>query len=822
MSTKLLNKHSEIKRIIFFKYQKISIEKLLLYILFIFTINNSTFSQKNGFISGKCITKNTNQLSDATLRLYSIDSVFISAVISDSLGQFKFENLELKKYYIHGNHFMEGESNIVIDLQTSFISNDILLEFKLTEIEEIIILYKKPIFEKKVDRMVFNIENTISSIVNNALEAISKTPGVLVLNNNITIVGKSSVNILIDDRMIQMSDDDLINYLKSIPADDISKIEVITNPPARYSAQGNSGLINICLKKIRKKGYRGSVTTNYQQATYDTEGGSFSLNYRKNKLSFLTNGSVSKGATRQTFNNITVYSSQIWNGQSSSKYFLENISGSFNGTYDYSSNTKIGLVYNFGQSSDKYQGETNLSFLQISNQQDSLLSSTINLPNSFISNNVSFYIDKSLDTNGKHLYFEISNLYFTNNKMNDVQNSVFYPNNSFPSNISKMQSTGDQQTNSTTLNLIVDYPLKQYSFSYGTKLTYTYNLLDSKFYDGVSSGYLLNDTNSNKFLYKEGIQAIFADISRTIKKIDLKAGLRGEMIEVEGISSSAETKIMYNYFKLFPTVFINYDINDNHNLNFSYGKRINRPDYTQFNPFRFYSSKYTYSQGNPNLRPSFLNNIELSYSYKYTWFTTVYCSFNQQGFGSIPTFMNGSNVQIYSEENYYNSIKTGITELFVFNKIKYLESINQFSVFYTETETLISQLSPITKGIGSYLYTANTYSFGKINKLAVYLNIFYQLPSVNGIYRMKGFGSLDVGFKMNLLNNKIQFSVGAFDILRTNITNMTIDLNDVTTHANAYFDTRQIRFSLSYSFGNDKVKLEEKEILNKEEKNRTH
>lgn len=822
MSTKLLNKPSEIQRTIFFKNQIISIEKLLLVSLFFFVINNSAFSQKNGFISGKCITKNTNQLSDATLRLYSIDSVFISAVISDSLGQFKFQNLELKKYYLHGNHFMEGESNIVIDLDSSLTSNDILLEFKLTEMEEITILYKKPIFEKKVDRMVFNIENTISSIVTNALEAISKTPGVLVMNNSISIVGKNSVNILIDDRMIQMSDDDLINYLKSIPADDISKIEVITNPPARYSAQGNSGLINICLKKIRKKGYSGSVTTSYQQATYGTGGGSFSLNYRKNKLSFLTNGSVSKGATRQVFNNITDYSSQIWSGQSSSKYFMENISGSFNGTYDYSSNTKIGLVYNLGQSSDKHQGETNLSFLQISNQQDSLISSTINLPNSFISNNVSFYIDKSLDTNGKHLYFEISNLYFTNNKMNDVQNSVFYPNNSFPSNISKMRSTGDQQTNSSTLNLIVDYPLKKYNLSYGTKLTYTFNRLDSKFYDGVSSGYLLNDTNSNNFLYKEGIQAIFTDISRTIKKVDYKLGFRGEMIEVEGVSSSVEAKIRYNYFKLFPTLFINYNINKNHNLNFSYGKRINRPDYTQFNPFRFYSSKYTYSQGNPNLKPSFINNLEVSYSYKYQWFTTAYCSFNQKGFGSIPTFMNGNNIQVYSEENYYNSIQTGVSELFIYNKNKHIESVNQISCFYTETKTLISQLSPITKGIGSYVYSANTYSFGKTNKMAVYLNLFYQLPSVNGIYRMKGFGSLDLGVKMNLLNNKMQFSVGAFDILRTNITNITIDLNDVSAHSKAYFDARQFRVSFSYRFGNDKVKLEEKEILNEEEKSRTH
>lgn len=795
---------------------------LVLCILFFIITSHNIYSQETGTISGKCLTNKNEVITNATIRLYTIDSILVNATISDSLGLFKFHNLEQKKYYINANQFMEGEADFIVDLDSTLTSKVISLVFKLKEVEEITILYKKPIFEKKVDRLVFNIENSISSIVSNALEAISKTPGVLVMNNSISIVGKGSVSVLVDDRMIQMSGDDLINYLKSIPADDISKIEVITNPPSRYSAEGNSGLINICLKKIRKKGYSGSLTTNYQQATYSTEGASFALNYNKNKLSVLTNGSVSNGATRQTFNNITNYPSQIWNGQSNSKYYLENISGSFNGTYDYSSKTKIGLVYNFGQSSDKHQGETNLKFLQVTNQQDSLISSTINLPNSFVSNNGSFFIDRSLDTNGKHFYLDISNLNFSNNKINDVQNSVFYSNNALPFDISKMHSTGEQQTNSSTLNLIIDYPLKKYNLSYGTKLTYTVNRLDSKFYDGISSGYELNASKSNNLIYKEGIQAIFTELSRTINKVDFKVGLRGELIEVDGVSSSVEAKIRYNYFKLFPTAFINYNIDENHNLNFSYSKRINRPDYSQFNPFRFYSSKYTYSQGNPNLKPSFVNNLEVGYSYKYTWFTTAFCSFNHRGFGSIPTFINGSSVQIYSEENYYNSIETGVTQLFIYNKSKHLESINQISCFYTETKTLISQLSPITKGLGSYLYTANTYSFGKINKIAVYLNFLYQLPSVNGIYRMKGFGSLDFGFKMNFLNKKLQFSAGVFDALRTNVTKIIIDLNDVSTHSKAYFDARQIRFSFSYRFGNDKVKIEEKENLNKEEKERTH
>ena len=164
--------------------------------------------------------------------------------------------------------------------------NDSINKIVETQIQEVEILAKKKLIERKVDRLVFNVENSISATGGDALDALKVTPGLKVQNDQISMIGKGNMLVLINDRPTQLSGDDLISYLKTLKSDEIKKIEVITNPPSKYTAEGNSGVLNIITKNAKKNTWNSTIRSVYQQATYATGsiGGNFNL--QKNKLTF--------------------------------------------------------------------------------------------------------------------------------------------------------------------------------------------------------------------------------------------------------------------------------------------------------------------------------------------------------------------------------------------------------------------------------------------------------------------------------------------------------------------------------------------------------
>jgi len=788
--------------------------------LFILLFRGNSYGQELNVISVHCTNESNQPIPDVTVKLYASDSVIVVASITDSLGNCVFENLETKSYYLIASHLFEGTNTVSIGSTELKEMSSVTLILKGNDLEEVIVSNKKPVFERKSDRFVFNVENSPLVMTTNALDALMKTPGVLVINGGISIIGKSSAGILIDDRALQLSGQELISYLQSIPIENVSRIEVISNPPARYSAAGGGGLINICLKKSRKKGYNSNLTFNYRQATYSAFGGSASLSYRKDRFSFISSVSGNSGSLLQTLNNTTYYPSQIWQVSTSNKSTSQPLSAYFNGVYENKRNAKMGCVLSLSGSNTKNDGNTDLKFLTSDFHLDSIVGTKLNAPNRSSTNSVCFYMDKSLDTNGGKLYMDITDLWFSNDASNEIQSLLYSQGQPVAESLTKFRSETGQFTNAVTLNFIIDKPIKKYLLSYGTRLGYTLNDLDSRFLNYQDSGFVLNPEYSNQFLYKEGVQALFGELSRNYKKWSLKSGLRGEMIEVDAHSSYNNAQIKYNYFQLFPTFFASYNATDKHTFSFSFGRRINRPGYSQFNPFRLYTSKYVFYQGNPNLRPSFTNNLEVFYSYKNQFITTLYTCFDRNEFGSIPVFTDSAGIQVYSDENFSNSTRTGLTQLIIFNRVPRLESVFQGSVFYSTYTSKIPQLSPNSSRLGAFIYSGTSYVLDKQSDYSAYVTFIYQFPSMNGVYWSNRIVTLDVGFKLNLFKKRVQSMIGFSDILRTNINSANIRLNTITTEAKSYFDSRQLRVSLSYRFGNESIQLKQKELLNKEENNR--
>lgn len=209
----------------------------------------------------------------------------------------------------------------------------------------VVVIARKRLVEYKTDRLVFNVENSIVSQGGSALDAMSVTPGLIVQSNNISLLGKGSSRIMVNDRLIELSGEDLINYLNSIPGNDIKSIEVITNPPAKYEAAGNGGLINMILKKGRENSWRNSISLNYDQSTYNFYTIRNNFLYNKDKFRLTASASGVIGNIKNDSWGTTFYTNGTWKSIGPEKQKKDDLSGRITMDYDLTNNISIGVQY---------------------------------------------------------------------------------------------------------------------------------------------------------------------------------------------------------------------------------------------------------------------------------------------------------------------------------------------------------------------------------------------------------------------------------------------------------------------------------------------
>src|SRR6218665_2306956 len=318
-----------------------SIKRFLLFAVLVY--NTDAFGQIK--ISGKVVNSAGHPMGYASVELFK-DSTAVQAVLTDSAGVYQM-SVRSGRYYQNCRYAGSLQKGQAVDIVRDTVINIVFV--KQVTLEEVVVSSKKPLIERKIDRYIFNVENSIVSTGSDALAALSKTPGVRINHNQISLVGKSVVSVLIDDRLLQLSSDDLSNYLKSIPSDNIQKIEGITNPPSKYEAQGNSGLINIVMKKTNRQGYYGSVRSAYAQtAYYPLSSGGGNFNYKAKKTSFYANASAVYGHAGPVETETIHYAQQTWVTEDKRKDNNKSLNGKAGIEHEINKNIKAGLSYASG------------------------------------------------------------------------------------------------------------------------------------------------------------------------------------------------------------------------------------------------------------------------------------------------------------------------------------------------------------------------------------------------------------------------------------------------------------------------------------------
>ncbi|MDO5105089.1 outer membrane beta-barrel protein [Capnocytophaga sp.] len=691
------------------------------------------------------------------------------------------------------------------------------------EMEGVTLEARQKLVERKVDRLVFNVENSVQASGGDAFDLLKSTPGVQVRNEAISIVGKSGVRVMVNDKIMQLSGEELTNYLKTIASENIQKIEVITTPPSKYEAEGNAGLINIVLKKVKEDNWNATLRTSYQQGIAWKSRNGVNFSYRKNKFSALADLGYTDGKSKYENDINFRYPQEYWVNR------LDFIGrGNFwspllNLNYDLTDKSAVGVQF-VGSFSEKIEnGLTVNRGYQYNNP---------NLVKNYITHQESPENKENLSVNVNFLQkigekgakLTVDADYFRyKNDVNTDMNTVFhnYLLNTQPKTFATTSSL--QKIDNYSLKTDVEIPLSWGNISFGMKIarTQTDNIAKSDFRDeNQAQSFAHND----HFLYSEAMQALYADWAKSFgKKWSVKAGLRGENTQTKGVSVFSNQTHKRDFLKLFPTLYIQYQVNENHNVSVNVNRRIDRPQFFSLNPGRKYMNPKSYIEGNPFLQPSYTLGATLGYSYK-NWLTVQLLYIQTQDAQTQITYHNPSaeETRIYWE-NYANDSQW----TFSVNANKSIFSWWEVSAYaefsYQQVKPYVAVYPDEMSDFGGYQYFQSNFLLNESKTLQASVSYSYQFPWDNGTAKFSGSANLNLGVKYLAFDKKLTIALNANDILKTDIITYTNQLKKqgITESYRQYYDTRWVRLSLTYKFGNSKISVQQRQGGNTEEKNRS-
>lgn len=783
-----------------------------LIVLILLILPTLLISQNN--IKGK-ITDQSQPIAWANVALTNLNGNIVTGGITDDDGTFKLKaESGIYKLIISFIGYTNFEKEI--NLKDHLDLGTIILEADNT-LDEIVITHQKKLIEQKPDRIVFNVENSVTAIGGDALDAMRIAPGLRVQNNNITLLGRGASRVMVNGRLLQLSSEDLINYLNTISANDIKKIEVITTPPAKYEAAGNGGLINIILKKGQLNSWKNTISIIDNINTYNFSTLRNSLLYNKNKLSLSFNINGTKGSSRNTENFQVYYPNSSWDININSKDEQDNLSVQLLLDYDISKKTTFGIQY---LGSTKTPNLTDKSVSNIFNQSNTLDSLLINNGNNDVKINshlINIHTNTKLDSLGKSISFDVDYFSFDSNQNRDFITNSFLPNNHFLGINAAANTFSNQTIENFSIKTDLEHPTKFINLSYGAKISTIKNSSDIQHFNTITGVPLLDSNISNTFKYEENNQAIYVSgLKKIHEKWNMQLGLRLENTKTIGFSVQLDETNTNNYTKLFPSFYTSYKKDENNSFSLSYGKRIQRPRFRDLNPFRVVISSNTYSIGNPFLRPSFVDNFEFKHTYKNKYTTNVFFNIRNDGSSVVFTSDIDNSTQIVTRSNYFKQFSYGIGHSFIVNTMSWWQSQNNVNLIGSKTEFTKNIGAKPQNGIMLNTNSSNKFTINESTKLQI--DAYYNSSSKEGLFSVGETYGLDLGINKQFLNNNLQVALLIKDIFNTSsLNNLKSTVNNVKQVYGQNDNNRYIRLSASYSFGNKKIKANRRNFGNEEE-----
>ncbi len=789
----------------------------LFFILF-FILPNKLFSQVN--ICGQITDKNNKSIEFLEIQLQNKDSIIVKSELTNIEGKFtviadKGEYLLLVKQI--GKIIQKQKINANQDINIGAIH----ISENLQQLKEVTVISKKNLIEKKVDRLVFNIENSISASGGDAIDALKITPSIIVQDDAIYKIGKGQMSVMIDDRLIKLDGEDLINFLKTIQADNIKSIEVVNTPPSKFDADGNSGIVNIILKKVKKNDlFKASINSSYEQRTYATGSVGGNIISQIKKFNIYSNLNYKDGSYKINENRLFYYPIQLWEEKNIQRAFNTILSGRIGLDYKQDENTEFGTLYMGSYSRPLNKENNNTKIYDNQNQITDFYTKTIaerNKKDNFHSINAHY--KKTIDTLGKSITANFD-YFITNQETKRSFNNESFINNNYI--FINAFTNGNQEIKITTSNIDVELPYSKIKYTFGAKASFIYTDNDFNFYN-VSTGQNIIDTNqSNRFNYTENTQAIYLDVEKKIKKWEFKIGLRAENTQTKGYSENLNQSNTNNYFKIYPTIYTTYTANDKNVFSLDYTRRVGRPSYYMSNPFRTYINNFNYTEGNPFIQPEFNNTVQISHTYNDNLDTSISFMYLENGKSQITILDSNTNISKSTYLNFFKVKNYSLNINYTLKAFKWIESNNSANLSYRKTIANDLLNKQIVEQISYFVSSNNTLILNKSKTFFSSIELSYKSSQIINIIHIGEAFNANLGFRYLVLNKNLQFALNFYDLFKTNKYKSYSYSNNVEAKSNNYYDNQFFRISALYKFGNNKINVNEKKRGNESESNRAN
>jgi len=749
-------------------------------LLLFYTIYTAQAQMNTITIAGSVIDSTSQkpiEFAAVTITLEN-DSTIITGAITDLDGKFTFTVNNSGTYTLHYSFigYFERLKTFTLQPGAPFYNAGVMMMGQdVNMLEGVNITGEKSYLSGSIDKKVYSIEKDIVASAGSASDALQTIPSVVIdIDGNISLRGNEGVRIFIDGKPSGIVGSNMNAILEQIPASSIESIEVITNPSARYEAEGNSGIINIVLKKNKKVGLNGNVTAGIS-TTPKYEGGA-SLNFRNNKINFYSNYSYvndnrdgSGSVYRKTFEeDTTFYLNSVSNSNSLSQMHMARTG------LDYYINSKntIGISGTFHTNTGERNENVDYTFLNFDSVSTSTSERVTNSMNDGLSYNVGMNYRKTF-ANAKRVLTADAFYSYGDGNDESAYDERFYDLDQIIIGSPLLQNVARPSINKD-MSAQTDYV---HPFKNGNQLEggikYTKEIKDntlfSTSYNAETGIWSVDDSINNQFIYNEDVAAGYLIWNSSIKKFGYQLGLRAEQTFTNSELVTTSETFNNDYFGLFPSVHLNYKITETAELSASYSRRVDRPNAWFLNPFPDYSDPYSFRVGNPALEPEYENAYEIAFVKEFKKHSISASVYYNKTLNEISpyTVVTPEGISYMTFQNYDNEQKYGVelvgkNEFYKWWNVTSSVNFNQTLVDANNLEAGLSN--------SQFTYNIRVMSFFQVLKqTALQVTFSYNTPWTFAQGESKPVYFMDAGLKSDFLQNKLSVNLSMSDVFNTRI-----------------------------------------------------
>ncbi|WP_158992801.1 outer membrane beta-barrel family protein [Mucilaginibacter sp. L196] len=766
-------------------------------------LSNFLFAQN---ISGIITDATTHQpLSYSTISLLTTpDSVQVKGTLASDNGGFRFEKAKAGKYLlaVQMMGYVKKTMNIAVTGADQTIN--IQLAAQATSLSEVTIKVAKPLVEHRADKTIFNVENSIVAIGNTGMELLSMTPLVNVQpGGSISIKGKQNVLVMLNGKIVP--GETAVTLLQNMPAENIARIEVITTPSAKYDASASGGIVNIITKKGTGMGLNGTASLTAARTNYGKYSGGVLLNYRTGKVNVYGAANVrdAEGDRNEETDRSLNTGSQAEQLQTPTELWTHGVTetGKLGFDYEVTKNSTLSASVEgaYIQSNNRAKAVTYFS----SKQLDSVLTADSKPGGNYNFTLYDLAYQHKLDNKGQLLNIDLNQVHYSGLSRQDMDGQLVDASGSNPVQYNSAVTRTNTLFNVSTIQSDYALPLDTNTlFEAGVKDLYTNSFNKST---DMQVNSLTNVPELSNTAYNENIAAGYFDLSRQLGTLKLQAGLRAEQTQ----ATLSSTGLHENYFDLFPSLMADEKFSANNELTFSYASKINRPNYVSLIPFVTPIDRYTQEKGNPELKPAYSQDFELTeavgslaITLGYTYTKDAITDFIEQDEQTQVWTITKANFT--REQNYNLSLVLPVAVT------KWWNSNNTVVGLYNSFYSNDAGGSAYSQGKFSYnVNSMNTFTLPMGFKAE--LTGIYNSSSVYGLYNISHTSMVNAGLSKAFAGKKLNVKLGVNDIFNGSGYNLSTNAGILHMTGSSYYDSRRVSLSVSYKFGKKSTPAKERD-----------